>query len=238
VLVLCADVSRRRAGLEGLLGGLARHADRRPALASWSSLARDPGIAAGFTHLVAVDPPDRPQREALLHHAPAPRGGGWSHRAWGEPERAFALQVARAAWSLDGPLRDLYRALAPRPGRRAGGRELRRLLEGPGAHPRPAEQCARLVRVLAELGLAAYERDAPAGPTLRVVDGRRTSLDRSAAYREAQERLAVALSYLAPRPVAEEPASPFATPERSGSAGSPDAAPDGRAGPRSPPLAA
>jgi hypothetical protein len=199
VLIACADVSRRREGLESLLGGLARRsAPRAPALLSWASLAREPGLAADFEHLLAVDPPDRDALERLLADAPGPAVGAWSHRAWGEAERAFALMVATAEWDAAAALRRLYRALAGRPGRRAGGEELRRLLEGPGAHPRTPERCGRLVRMLVEIGLASYDPHAPAGPTLRVVSDARTSLERSATHRRALERLAEARRYLAP----------------------------------------
>ena len=199
VLVVCADVSRRRKGLEDLLGGLARRvASPVPALVSWAALARDPALASDFEHLLAVDPPDRGSLERLLADAPGPAAGAWSHRAWGEAERAFALRVATAEWDASGPLRELYRALAQRPGRRAGGQELRRLLEGPGAHPRRTERCGRLVRILVELGLVAYDPHAPAGPTLRVLSDARTSLDRSPTHRRALERLADARRYLAP----------------------------------------
>ena len=34
---------------------------------SYAALARDPGLAAGYAHLVALDPPAEPAHEALLH---------------------------------------------------------------------------------------------------------------------------------------------------------------------------
>ena len=196
VLVVCADVSRRRAGLERLLGGLAARAPAPAALVSWCALAHEPALARDFDHLLAVDPPDRVADEHLLARAPAPPAGGWAHRAWADPERAFALRMAEARWHVEAPLRDLYGALAARPGRRAGGIELRRLLEGPGPHGLGPRRAARLVRILGELGLATYEPESPAGATLRVVDGARTSLDRSPTYRRSRERLAAARTYL------------------------------------------
>ena len=54
VLVGVADVARRRESLETLVAGLA---DDGLAVVSWDALAADPGLADGFPHLVALDPP-------------------------------------------------------------------------------------------------------------------------------------------------------------------------------------
>ncbi|MEA2290947.1 MAG: single-stranded-DNA-specific exonuclease, partial [Solirubrobacteraceae bacterium] len=49
VLVVCADARARRRHLDGRLGGFA--------LCSWTALERDPALAAGAAHVVALDPP-------------------------------------------------------------------------------------------------------------------------------------------------------------------------------------
>src|SRR5439155_667724 len=66
VAIVCADVERRRAGLEDVVGGIVRAvcgADgtvgteyRCTAPIAWDELAIDPPIGASFQHLVALDP--------------------------------------------------------------------------------------------------------------------------------------------------------------------------------------
>jgi single-stranded-DNA-specific exonuclease len=194
VLVLCADVSRRRDGLESLVAGIVarvRTADGRAcerlALASWEEVVAEPELAAPFEHVVALDPPAWPGGEALLASAP---GGGFAHLAWGPAEVEFALSVASRSLELRSDLVSLYKEL-----RAAGpvaGDELAAVLEGPGPHPRSASCAARLVKVLSEVGLVAIE----AGPTLRLLEARRTELERSATYMRGLERFAMARAYL------------------------------------------
>jgi hypothetical protein len=66
------------------------------------------------------------------------------------------------------------------------------VLQGSGPHPRTAACAARLVKVLAEVGLVAVEP----GPALRLLEARRTELERSATYMKALERFAMARAYL------------------------------------------
>jgi len=144
-------------------------------LADWAVLARDPRLARRFEHVVLVDPPPFPHLEAL-----AARGDGYLHVAWGQAELEFALKVHDAEWSMRPQLAGAFAGL-----RDAGG-ELRNaplaeLLSGAGPHPRTPEQAGRCIRVLAELGLAAWRQDG-AGPTLRVVSSDHTELERSRAY--------------------------------------------------------
>jgi single-stranded-DNA-specific exonuclease len=181
VLIVCADVARRRAGLERVLG------PRGATLVSWSSLAADPALAQPFEHLVALDPPPAAAGEALLASAP---GGGTAHQAWGEPEVAFALAAAQAELDLRPALTELYRALRE-PGESSGD-DLQALLVGGGRYPRTPPHCARLVRVFAELGLVEYgER------RCTVVQGARAELERSPTYIQCQEQLTLARRYLA-----------------------------------------
>ena len=56
VLVVVADVARRRRGLEEIVAGLAPAA---MAVASWTALAADPRLSAAHDHLVA-EPIDTP----------------------------------------------------------------------------------------------------------------------------------------------------------------------------------
>jgi single-stranded-DNA-specific exonuclease len=182
VLVVCADLARRRRSLERLLGGAAA--------VSWRDLERRPTVAAGYEHVLALDPPSDAAGEALLRAAP---GGDFAHHAWGLPEIDFALAVARAALDLRDQLAALYRHL--RDSAPAGPAELEQILKGPGEYQRAPATCARLISVLAELGLVEYDA---AAPSCRVTTAtERTSLERSPTYMAARRELERAERYLA-----------------------------------------
>ena len=51
------------------------------AVCSWAALEDDPGLAAGFAHVVALDPPAHAHRRALSTICLAT---GWTHLAWGD----------------------------------------------------------------------------------------------------------------------------------------------------------
>ncbi|HEX8054103.1 MAG TPA: single-stranded-DNA-specific exonuclease RecJ [Thermoleophilaceae bacterium] len=202
VAILCADVARRRPGLEAIVAGIARavsggHEDesRCPALISWDALAADPACAREHAHLIALDPPRTLAGEHLLATAPAPAGGGFVHLAWGAAEAEFALASARHDLDLRPHATAIYRDLrATGP---CAGRQLESLLRGPGPHPRAAALCARAMRVLVELGLAACEPTPAGGFAARVSEAARTELDRSPTYRASAQRLAEAERELA-----------------------------------------
>jgi single-stranded-DNA-specific exonuclease len=197
VLVLCADVPRRREGLETLVAGIVarvRATDGRPcdglALASWDELAADPGLAASYEHVVALDPPAWPGGEALIAAAPGPGGVGFAHLAWGPAEVEFALGVARRSLDMRAELVALYRDL--RDAGPCAGEGLAVVLKGPGQHPRSADHAARLLRVLSEVGLVAVEP----GPSARLLEAHRTELERSPTYLSGLERYAMARACL------------------------------------------
>jgi single-stranded-DNA-specific exonuclease len=178
VLVVSAHAPHRARALHGRVGGFA--------LTSWHALHDDPGLAARFAHVVALDPPARPGVE----HLP---GEGWTHLAWGEPELRFALRIHEWDYALRAPLAAVYRALREAGGVR--GEACEAMLSGDGAQPRSAALAGRLVRVLAELGLVVLERE---GPALTVTESpARTALERSAAFRAYQRTLEDGLTYLA-----------------------------------------
>ena len=179
-LVVCADVARRRTGLETLVAGMAP--GRRLDAVSLECLARNPSLVGSYTHLVALDPPLAAGGRELLAAAP-PRG--FVHLAWGAPEAEFALAVWRAGLDLRPSLIAVYRSLREAGGCR--GADLERLLRGDGPHPRSSATCARVVRVLSELSLVEVEQGPE--PLLRVTDSPRTELERSAAYRAYAARL-------------------------------------------------
>ena len=110
VLVVVADVARRRSGLEQIVAGLAAQA---MPVASWHALEAAPALARAFRHLVALDPPPGGRTDPLLRQGPR------AHIAWGPAEAEFALLVYRAALDLRPALADAYRALRDRTRRRS-----------------------------------------------------------------------------------------------------------------------
>ncbi len=203
VLVIVADVARRRAGLEQLTG----MAPGGLAVAAWSAIGADPSLAGPYGHVLALDPPPVAAGVGLLGAEPGDRV---VHLAWGEPEREFALAHWREQLSIRPALVEVWRALAggaatprgPRGGSiphgatkpTASDEELAALLRGAGSYPRDGALAARLVGVLSELGLVGYE---PQARTLAVLDaGRRTELEDSPAARAYAARLAEAVRHL------------------------------------------
>jgi single-stranded-DNA-specific exonuclease len=177
VLVAVADVERRRQGLEAIVAGLA--ADGM-AVASWATIAADPGLAGAYDHLVALDPPPGGLSDPLL------RQGARAHLAWGPAEAEFALHVARAELDLRPALASTYRALRQLPAE-PDAAAIQAALEGTGRYPRAPAAGARLIDVLGELALIEFTADPP---SCRVLESDRTDLERSATYRACAERLA------------------------------------------------
>jgi len=185
VLVAVADVERRRRGLEQIVAGLAPDG---MAVASWSAIAADPGLATAHDHLVALDPPPGGVADPLL------RLGARAHMAWGPAEAEFALHVWRAELDLRPALASVYRSLrelAPD----ADAAALQQALTGPGRYPRAPAACARLIGVLTELALIELTLDPP---SCRVLQAERANLDSSPAYRACAERLDAIERALAP----------------------------------------
>jgi single-stranded-DNA-specific exonuclease len=213
VLALCADASRR-SGMAGGAAGLARFAGGRAALgcgrcpaeavaralrptgaglvlADYAALALAPDAAAGFTHVVLVDPPAFPHEQELASR----RGGepGYLHPAWGTAEVGFASRILGHTYAVQPALRGLYRKL--REARELSGEELRRALSGGGPHPRSAEQAARCARILLELELVSGSVNGSAR-SLRPVSSEGTELERSAAFRAYRARHEEGKQYL------------------------------------------
>jgi hypothetical protein len=169
-------------------------------VASWTALADAPSLASSHDHLLALDPPPGGAADPLLRTAPA------THMAWGPAEVDFARAVARAELELRPALVEAWRTLRELPAD-AGADGAERALRGAGRYPRTPECCGRLVRVLAELGLAELMGD---GHSVRVIEVARTDLERSPAFRAYRERAASidrALSGEVPRPATAAPAA-------------------------------
>jgi single-stranded-DNA-specific exonuclease len=131
-----------------------------------------------FSQLVALDPPGCDAERRLLEH-----GVGFTHLAWGEAELRFAQQMHELEYGLRASLVALYRAIRSR--KRVADEELEHLLRGEGPHGRPARLAARLIKVLAELGLVSLDSELL---TLAVVSHEPTALDRSPSYRAYAKR--------------------------------------------------
>jgi len=170
VLAVCADVSRRLAGLAVRLGSFS--------LISYHSLERQPAIVEQFPQLVALDPPACPTHAALLE-----LGRGYTQLAWGDAELRFAQQMHELEYGLRTSLVALYRVVRLR--QRVAGEELERLLRGEGPHGRPARLAGRLIKVLAELELVSLDPELPA---LAIAGVTPTALDRSPSYRVYSKR--------------------------------------------------
>ena len=197
VLLVCADVARRRATLAERIAGLSPTESVR--LASWDALAAAPALAAPFEHIVAVDPPPAAVGEEVLAAAPA-AGEGFAHLAFGPAEAEFALRVAERGLDLRDALAEVYRGLRDRSGPNgagaAGGSDLEEVLRGGGPYPREPATCGWVLRVLTELGLVSLDRPAAGGPVARLAAADRTELERSPAFRAYRQRLAEAERYL------------------------------------------
>ena len=184
VLVVVADLRRRRETLERLVAGMAAGP---LAVAEWEALAANRGAAASAVHLVALDPP--PVKGGIARLAGAP-GAGAVHLAWGDAERSFALAAWTERLTLRPALADVWRALET-VGELAGG-DLDAALAGSGRYPRDTRTQARMIRVLGELDLATWSD----GRLVRG-NGARTELERSAAHRGYAARLVAAQEWLA-----------------------------------------
>ncbi len=210
VLAVCADASRRAAlangatGLARFNGGAAliachrcgdeeiarlrARADSGLALTDYAALERHPELAAGFEHIVLVDPPASEGDEL---RAGLPREGdpGFLHRVFTEAENEFAGQALDEQWATREGVAAAYRAL-----RQTGdvkGRRLREALSGGSSFPLGPEANARRFRVLRELGLVQGSPEGGAG-VVRVVSSVRTDLQRSSAFRAYSARLSEA----------------------------------------------
>jgi single-stranded-DNA-specific exonuclease len=195
VLVLVADVSRRRAMLDGALhpgrfGARAAYlfsercaatalearlesvtSEPSLALADYRALAALPGLWSRFPHVVALDPPPRDDMGRALG---TPPDGVELHLVWGEAEVEFARAVERDRAPLRPAVATVWRA-------RRDGDEARTAELAP-------ETVARCLAVLREVGL-----DEPGV----VPPGGRIDLAASETFRNSEEQLARALAYLA-----------------------------------------
>ena len=174
VLAVCAHPRQRAGVLSTRVGGF--H------LIGWAALEDEPAIAAGYEHVVAIDPPAHEHLRAALEQLP---GNGWVHLAWGEAELRFAQRILEWNYDLRPPLTAVYRRLRSTGAATSDACEA--LLCGNGPQRRSPALAGRLVRVLADLSLLELDRAGPALTVLPVFE--RTPLESSAAYVAYRARL-------------------------------------------------
>jgi single-stranded-DNA-specific exonuclease len=190
VLAVCADARRRAEGLAQLVAGLAL-ADAGFAAISWPDLVAAPSIAAGFRHIVLVDPPPVAELVDVAARAPA---SGSVYLGWGAAETAFTQTVLESELDLRPQLTSLYRILRESDAQGASGESLAAILAGDGRYPRPGRVAGRLIRVLTQLQLATYDRS---GRALHIEpEATKTTLERSTTFAAYTERLTNAQAYL------------------------------------------
>jgi single-stranded-DNA-specific exonuclease len=180
LLVVVADAPVRHGHLRGRLGGFA--------LASHDALERQPGLAAPYAYVVALDPPT-----SRVAHLRLAAGGGDAcpqrlYLGWGPAELRFAEHKHQQEYGLRDSLAACYRALRDRGG--AVGRELEAVLREKAASP---EGGGRLLRILTEVGLVDLDRERVA---VTVTGQRRVTLESSPAYRDYEQTRQDGLRYL------------------------------------------
>ena len=171
-LLVTRDAHRLRRRFEGLRVGVD--------IASFSSLRADPGLAAPYDHLVAVDPPLAEADARLLE---AGRSTQFSHLAWSRAELRSIIDELQREQDLRAAMVDVYRAARQRPDAPVAE------IIAAGDPDRPAELCVLIAGVLEEIGVAEITRDG----SLVLLDGAEADLERSELRRRhavlVQERL-------------------------------------------------
>jgi single-stranded-DNA-specific exonuclease len=164
-----ALVSARLADSGVATGTEAVLADGGVVLADWPALARIPGLAGRFEHIVAIDPPPSEELERMVG-----AGDGFLHLLWGEGHVPIACRAHEAEWPSRAVLTAIYRALgADAPAARAA-------LAGPEPYERAPEAAARCLRVLREIG--AVEHADPHERALGAVSSDVRELERSPSF--------------------------------------------------------
>ena len=188
VLVVVADVARRRAGLERTIAGMAPDG---LAVASWDALGRAPAAGRALHAPAGHGPAAGPEGVDLL----AAASGRWLRPPGLGPgrDRVHAGLLAPPAGSARRAGRALARAQRARgPGRPRAGRA-RCEVRGPirAAARWPGGCCGCWPR-------RAWSRSTPRPARCWCISSRRTSLDASPAFRAYAARLAAAEAHLAP----------------------------------------
>jgi single-stranded-DNA-specific exonuclease len=210
VLVLCADALRRRELVTRAVrpsrfggGGVALASSRLSlgrgrealdqlraqgsglALADWSALAAQPTLAAGFAHVVVIDPAPFAHLDEL-----AVAGVGYLHLLWSAGDAELALRSLAEEWPRRDSLGHFYRALR-RQAEDEGAlsrAQAHATLSGAGhPYPRSPECAGRRLRVLEELGIVRWDGCGP-DRMLGVVSSGATDLERSGAFNAYRRR--------------------------------------------------
>jgi single-stranded-DNA-specific exonuclease len=144
----------------------------------YSVLDQDPGLVAGYDHVVMLDPP-----YSAAHDATLGSGDGLLHAIWTAAEMEFAEKVVAERFDLTVRLRGLYLKL--RDADRVRGELLRTLLSGDPENPVSPETAAMMVTVLEQVELVQSEGLGDAR-TLGVVSSGKVSLEDSPVFARSQ----------------------------------------------------
>jgi single-stranded-DNA-specific exonuclease len=216
LLVVCADVSRRRslfereldplrfgrpavsalsarcdAGTEAALEQLAAGAVW---LADYPSIATRPGFAERFEHVFALDPPQFREHREALHRSGPVSGEGFLHLAWGPAELELTRRILEHEYLLRPSLAAFYRALVAEGGSLAG-ELVEAAASGDGTHPRGPALAGRCLRVLDELELVSIDRSS-ATVKCTMTTAARVPLERSRAFSAYARRCEEGLRFL------------------------------------------
>ncbi len=205
LLLLTADVARRRqllrslprtnsGGGQVLLAGsrcaaqalrqrLKRTRENPPvlALADFATVTAVPEAAAGFSHIVFIDPP---LNRAVFRSVAAGAAGAYIHLLHCLHEVQFTEKVLEHEFSLRAPIIKVYRHLKTGKTYPLDETTERLLLAG-GKYLRQPAMVARCLRVLEELDLLSVE-DRAGKPIMTLQDAGKTSLENSATYQAVQ----------------------------------------------------
>jgi hypothetical protein len=201
VLVVCADVSRRRdflrreldparfgrspasfmsvrcagSALDRCAASLAEDA---VVLADRWTIEQRPSLLGRFTHLFALDPPPFARTSALLRESAAEDGRpSFLHLGWGRPELDLQVKLLEHEYGLRAPLEAVYRVAA----KGLTGEALERELRGEGRHSRSPVVVGRCLRILTELDLLEPARSS-ATVKCTTIKSERVDLERSESF--------------------------------------------------------
>ncbi len=160
-------------------------------MADLATISGNDGFAAMFDHLVFVDPPFN---GGLLHQMATAAPEAWLHLIYCEDELQFTEKVLEHEYSLQAPLKRIYRHLKTGEAHPLDESTERLLLAG-GKYLRQPSLVARCLAVLRELDLVLLE-DTGDGPILTLPDRGKTELERSPTYAENEAFYQRCLKYL------------------------------------------
>jgi len=180
-IVVCSDPSIRAQELSQSVGGFA--------LCSYDYLEFYPDTLSSYSNVVLLDPPMLPLHDEIVKTAECE----YVHLAWGSSEVNFAQRYNTLSYDLNDQLKYFYRAFKGASSV-VGQVELESLMRGSSTSRRSPYIAGRLLRVLVELDLFNFDREAC--KVLVESDSEKRNLEHSAAYVAYRERHSSGQLYL------------------------------------------